>query len=141
MSEFYLSKDGDEWFCAACAPDDSGEWPCGSETDCPQHCAGCGCYLPHPLTTYGVNYVIDNASDEARKPFNERNRIMPLTGSGEDCENFSYWHGSPHRAIVGEWLTHIDCYQLGRKQQTRVAAILRLFSRDESLLSQQATAQ
>lgn len=42
---------------------DSSDWPkgpCadgGGEAGCPQHCAGCGCFLENPLTSDGVEYV------------------------------------------------------------------------------------
>jgi hypothetical protein len=29
----------------------------GGESDCPQHCGGCGVFLENPLTSDGYNYV------------------------------------------------------------------------------------
>jgi hypothetical protein len=41
---------------------DSGEYPKGcygsDESDCPQHCGGCGVFLENDLTTDGADYVI-----------------------------------------------------------------------------------
>ena len=39
----------------------------GGEADCPQHCGGCRVFLENPLTSHGVDYVVeqhrDNPSD------------------------------------------------------------------------------
>ena len=37
----------------------------GGESDTPQHCGSCGLFLENPLTTDGLNYVLDSleASD------------------------------------------------------------------------------
>jgi len=51
---------------------DSGEYPKGpyedggGEADCPQHCANCHVALLNPLTTVGVQYVIDSLEDSKR---------------------------------------------------------------------------
>lgn len=126
----YLSADGTEWYCESCAPDDAGHWPCGDERDCPEHCAGCGRYLDHPLTSHGVEYVLEQAEEEARRPLAERQRIMPAKGTGEDTESFRYWFGSPHCAIVDEWLADLQWYGLPAKQRQKIEALRRLFARD-----------
>lgn len=49
---------------------DSGEFPKGpypdggGESDCPNHCGACGAFLENPLTTDGMNYVIESLQTE-----------------------------------------------------------------------------
>lgn len=49
---------------------DSGDFPKGpygdggGESDCPQHCGACFCFLENPLTSEGYQYVRDQANDK-----------------------------------------------------------------------------
>lgn len=127
----YLSADCQDWFCESCAPSDAGRWPCPDETDSPVHCADCGCYLAHPLTSHGVQYVLEQAESECRRPIGERERIMPLRGTAEDT--LTWYHGSPHKAIVLDWLDHVADYGLDSKDSARLEAMRRLLNKSVAL--------
>jgi hypothetical protein len=49
--------------------DDSDERPCGpypdggGESDTPQHCEDCGCFLENSLTEYGLDYVRESVRE------------------------------------------------------------------------------
>lgn len=125
----YLEPEGCEFFCEDCAPDTAeAHADGGGEADTPQHCANCGVPLENPLTSDGVHYVLNEAEEEARRPASERNRIMPLKGTGE--ETMTWWHGSPHKAIVQGWLKQVSNYRLGEREQRKLEAINRVLERD-----------
>lgn len=46
--------------------------------------------------------------------------LTPAKGTAEDAESFAYWHGSPHKAIVLEWLGALEWYGLSREQRARI---------------------
>ena len=106
---------------------DSDEWPKGpysdggGESDCPQNCAGCHRFLGNPLTSEGVEYVLEALESEA-SDLEAANRIMPAKGTAEDSPDFAYWHGSPHKAIVLEWAEDLDFYGLTEDQEQRLEA-------------------
>lgn len=100
----------------------------GGESDGPQNCGNCHVWLENPLTSHGVEQVLEMADDEIARGPEEYNRIMPAKGTGEDTENFSRWHGQPHKAIVLEWLEDLTNYGLSGEQADRLdraLAILR----------------
>lgn len=104
---------------------DSDEFPkgpysdAGGESDSPEHCAGCHVFLDNSLTDAGVEYVLEHLESEAAD-LTAANRIMPAPGTAEDSDDFRYWHGSPHKAIVREWWEPVRWYGLTDAQQARL---------------------
>jgi len=79
---------------------DSGDFPkgpygdAGGESDCPQNCADCGTYLAAPLTSAGVQYIIDYLAEALQR------------GRTTDCEATwaddlgDYFLDSNHQTIL-----------------------------------------
>lgn len=123
----YLEPEGSEFYCEDCAPKGAECYSDGGgEADCPQHCANCGVPLENPLTSDGVQYVLEAAEEECARHEEERERIMPLKGTGE--EQMTYYHGSPHKAIVLDWLEQIRWYNLSLKDKERLERCLDILS-------------
>lgn len=108
----------------------------GGESDSPENCAGCHIWLENPLTADGVERVLEMAEEEVARGPEAYNRIMPAKSTGEDTDDFSRWHGLPHKSIVLEWLQDLAGYALTgeqRKRLARVLAVLRGGGRNESV--------
>lgn len=93
---------------------DSGDYPQGpysdggGEADTPQHCASCHVALDNPLTSDGVEYVLEHARESLQEPRADRDRIMPLAGTAEDEPGFTKtWGGKRHVEIVRGWVESI----------------------------------
>lgn len=105
---------------------DSDEYPkgpyCdgGGEADCAQMCGGCHISLGNPLTAEGCEHVITVLEEEEAEDLEEANRIMPKPGTAEAGEDFKYWHGKPHKAIVLEMAESLPDYGLNIGQIRRM---------------------
>lgn len=118
-----------EFYCEACAPKNSEAYSDGGgESDTPQHCNECGIPLENPLTSEGVEYVLEQAEHECSRSAEERNRIMPLAGTAE--ETMRYWHGSRHCEIVLGWLRQLDDYFLKEDQELRRQKCIEILEED-----------
>lgn len=104
----------------------------GGETDCPQHCGGCHEYLGAPLTSHGVQYVIDSIRESIQEAIDNGrastwDRIMPAAGTGEDTEGFcKTWGGKRHVEIVRTWAEDIQNYGLEQEESAIVNLFLEL---------------
>jgi hypothetical protein len=96
----------------------------GGESDSPENCAGCHIWLENPLTDDGVEHVLEMAEHEISRGPEAYNRIMPAKGTREAADDFSRWHGLPHKAIVLEWLQDLTGYALTGEQRKRLARVL-----------------
>ena len=123
MEENYIY--GCECFCGDCLPV-SGNHPevCdgSGEQDSPANCSNCGCPVDYSLTSEGVAYVLEALRDALRESREERDRIMPMRGTGE--ETMTYWHGSRHIEIVRNWAEELTNYYLSRKDKEFVERFL-----------------
>ena len=88
------------------SPEDSDEWPqgvCAGETDTPEHCGNCHCYLATPLTSEGVAYAVAAIADFVRSTAQRGD----LRGD-EDT--------------LREWASDLKAYNLSGMQQAWVTA-------------------
>lgn len=147
QAECYCDECGEK-ICAECQangtaptdPDDqysydSDEYPKScpdeEETDCPQHCGGCGVPLEYRLTDEGVQYVLEairHSIDDALRHgrADTWDRIMPMKGTAEESDGHKYWHGSRYVEIVRNWAKEIDGYGLEFDEAALVSLFLDL---------------
>ena len=101
----------------------------GGESDCPQHCSCCGVPLENPLTSDGVNYVLESIRESLAEAVEKGraqtwSRIMPLKGTAE--EDQVWLHGKRHVDIVREWAQQIQNYSLEKDERAIVELFLEL---------------
>lgn len=112
-------------YCEACLPVPANSKDVdideGSQ-DTPKNCCVCGKPLDYSLTNDGVNYVLDHIRDALREPREERNRIMPLSGTAEETMN--YYHSSRHVEIVRDWAQDLTSYHLADRDKRLVERFL-----------------
>jgi hypothetical protein len=115
-----------EWYCGECKPLVAEEYADGGgESDTPQHCHGCGKPLENTLTSEGVQYALEHAEEEARRPREERERIIPLKGTAEE-DGLAWYKGEPHKRIVLDWLDQLNDYCLSKLDRARAKIIQRV---------------
>jgi hypothetical protein len=87
------------------------------EADTPQHCGHCHKPFGNPLTTYGVNYVLEHIKESLNTPADERNKV-------HDCYKGTWYEGSRHVAIVRDWAEDLQWYNLNEADKDLVDKFL-----------------
>ena len=101
----------------------------GGESDSPCHCGACGEPLENPLTSDGVNYVLETIQDSIQEAVDKGradtwDRIMPMKGTGEESQ--TAFHGSRHVEIVRGWALQLHDYSLEKEESAIVDLFLEL---------------
>ena len=119
---------GFDCFCERCVPDKL--WYIrfadgGGEADWPEHCAECDEPLENPLTSSGVEYVLDAIRQSLQEPRSERDRVHP--GSSN-----SFYHGARRCDVVRDWAMQLLDYDLTDRQERIVWHFLERTAADRS---------
>ena len=101
-----------EFYCDDCGdPDrDTSADVENEESDTPQHCNVCGRPFINPLTTAGVNYVLEQLCFQLDDYLANGTHIIPLMGTAENT--MTYWHGRRHIEITRGWAQDLKDYAL-----------------------------
>ena len=102
-----------EIYCDDCAPDGAEDIGDGGESDYPQNCAHCHEPLGNPLTTDGVQYVLEAIADSLRDGRQARNTV-------HDCYKGTWYEGSRHCEIVRDWSRELQAYCLAAAESALV---------------------
>ena len=114
----YIEPEGCTLYCENCAPEGSEPYPDGGgESDRPQSCDTCHRFLENPLTSYGVQYVLDAARGELARGRAAYNTVHA-------CYNGTYYEGCRHVEIVRDWMEQLQWYSLNDKDTRFVEKFL-----------------
>jgi len=104
-----------KWYCSNCAGDYAPESCCyndgGDEADCPQHCALCSQPLNNPLTSEGVDYVLEYVRKTLAQPRTERQALAARGVAGD------YYDGCAACAVVRDWAEQLRWYRLNERDK------------------------
>ena len=120
MSHYHYQSD--EW-CVDCLPAEAPHADVdldSGEQDTPANCCACGKPLDYTLTAEGVQYVVEAILDNLENGIDEH--IIPAAGTAE--YELTYYHGSPHFAVVEAWAENLRDYALSRKDRYLVNEFL-----------------
>jgi len=118
----YVIPEGCELLCEDCAPAGAEGYPeGGGEADSPAHCAVCHQPFDNPLTSDGVEYVLEANRDS----IGDAADWDTVKYSDESNPDY-YYEGSPRYAVVRDWAKQLRSYDLSKWDGWLVSVYLEL---------------